>query len=61
MERIMKCLPTIDQAAGIIAAYYALSQFLVDQVYKIYFTFLIYNVKGVQPSFGINCFNSCQK
>ena len=34
MERIMKCLPTIDQVAGPIAASYALSEFLVDQVYK---------------------------
>ena len=34
MERIMKCLPTIDQVAGPIAASYSLSEFLVDQVYK---------------------------
>jgi len=31
MERIMKCLPTIDQVAGPIAASYSLSEFLVDQ------------------------------
>ena len=35
MERIISCLPAIDQVAGPIAANFALSQFFDDQVSKI--------------------------
>ena len=59
MERIMKCLPTIDQVAGPIAASYALSEFLVDQVYKFWVQFLtlVLKVYSVRLGFSINNLN----
>ena len=59
MERIMKCLPTIDQVAGPIAASYSLSEFLVDQVYKFWVQFLtlVLKVYSVRLGFSINNLN----